>query len=102
MWLLRAPAVTARLETDFLKPVPIGTVLHITAQITGQVNRKVYSEAVGRLNGPDGEIAVRAAALFVIVPMKHFLENAPADYMEALKKNPHLLTFVDPEFNINP
>jgi len=102
MWLLRAPAVTARLETDFLKPVPIGTVLHISAQITGQVNRKVYSEAVGRLNGPDGEIAVRAAALFVIVPMRHFLENAPADYMEALKKNPHLLTFVDPEFNINP
>ena len=102
MWLLRAPAVTARLETDFLKPVPIGTVLHITAQITGQVSRKVYSEAVGRLNGPDGEIAVRAAALFVIVPMKHFLENAPADYMETLKKNPHLLTFVDPEFNINP
>lgn len=102
MWLLRAPAVTARLETDFLKPVPIGTVLHITAEITGQVNRKVYSEAVGRLNGPDGEIAVRAAALFVIVPMKHFLENAPAEYMENLKKNPHLLTFVDPEFNINP
>jgi acyl-coenzyme A thioesterase PaaI-like protein len=102
MWLLRAPAVTARLETDFLKPVPIGTVLHITARITGQISRKVYSEAVGRLNGPDGDIAVRAAALFVIVPMKHFLENAPADYMEALKKNPHLLTFVDPEFNINP
>ena len=102
MWLLRAPAVTARLETDFLKPVPIGTFLHITAQITGQVSRKVYSEAVGRLNGPDGEIAVRAAALFVIVPMKHFLENAPADYMETLKKNPHLLTFVDPDFNINP
>ena len=25
MWLLRAPAVTARLETDFLAPVPIGT-----------------------------------------------------------------------------
>ena len=41
MWLLRAPAVTARLETDFLKPVPIGTRLHITARITGQVNRKV-------------------------------------------------------------
>ena len=102
MWLLRAPAVTGRLETDFIKPVPIGTVLHISARITGQVNRKVYSEAVGRLGGPEGDIAVRAAALFVIVPMKHFLENAPADYMEALRKNPHLLTFVDPEFDINP
>jgi acyl-coenzyme A thioesterase PaaI-like protein len=102
MWLLRAPAVTARLETDFLKPVPIGTKLHITARITGQVNRKVYSEAEGRLGGPDGDIAVRAASLFVIVPMKHFLENAPAEYMEALRKNPELLTFVDPEFDINP
>ena len=102
MWLLRAPAVTARLETDFLKPVPIGTKLYITARITGQLNRKVYSEAEGRLGGPDGEIAVRAASLFVIVPMKHFLENAPADYLENLRKNPELLSFVDPEFDINP
>lgn len=102
MWLLRAPAVTARLETDFLLPVPIGTKLFITARITGQVNRKVYSEAEGRLNGPDGPVAVRAASLFVIVPMKHFLENAPADYLENLRKNPELFAFVDPEFDINP
>ena len=102
MWLLRAPAVTARLETDFLKPVPIGTKLHISARITGQVNRKVYSEAEGRLGGADGDIAVRAAALFVIVPMRHFLENAPSEYLEAMRKNPELMSFVDPEFDINP
>ena len=51
MWLIRSPAVTGRLETDFMKPVPIGTTLHISAQITGQMKRKVYTEAVGRLNG---------------------------------------------------
>lgn len=102
MWLLRAPAVTARLETDFLRPVPMGSVLYISASITGQVGRKVYSEAIGRLDGPEGEIAVRAASLFVIVPMKHFLENAPAEYIAALREKPELLTFVDPEFNINP
>lgn len=102
MWLLRAPAVTARLETDFLRPVPIGSVLHISARITGQMGRKVYSEAEGRLNGPDGDLAVRAASLFVVVPMKHFLENAPAEYIAAIKANPELLAFVDPEFNINP
>lgn len=102
MWLLRAPAVTARLETDFLRPVPIGTTLHISASITGQVGRKVYSEAVGRLNGPEGDIAVRAASLFVIVPMKHFLENAPKEYIDAIKANPELLAFVDAEFTINP
>jgi acyl-coenzyme A thioesterase PaaI-like protein len=102
MWLLRAPAVTARLETDFLRPVPIGTTLQITARITGQKGRKVYSVAEGRIKGDDGNIAVRAAALFVIVPMKHFMENAPAEYIEAMKASPELLAFVDPEFAINP
>lgn len=102
MWLIRSPAVTARLETDFLKPVPMGTTLHITARITGQVNRKVYTSAEGRLDSPDGEVAVRAAALFVIVPMSHFLENAPKEYLEHIAKTPEILAFVDPEFEINP
>jgi acyl-coenzyme A thioesterase PaaI-like protein len=102
MWLIRSPAVTARLETDFLKPVPMGTTLHITARITGQVNRKVYTSAEGRLGSPYGEIAVKAAALFVIVPMSHFLENAPKEYLEHIAKTPEILAFVDPEFEINP
>jgi len=102
MWLLRSPAVTARLETDFIRPVPLGTTLFITAEITGQVNRKVYSAAVGRLGSPDGEIAVRAAALFVIVPMSHFLTKAPEGFLKEVAKNPELLAFVDPEFEINP
>jgi len=102
MWLLRAPAVTARLETDFLRPIPMGSTIYISARITGQVSRKVYCEAEGRLNSVEGEIAVRAAALFVIVPMNHFLENAPKDYLEYISKHPELLAFVDPEFEINP
>ena len=102
MWLLRAPAVTGRLETDFIKPVPMGSTLHITAEITGQVNRKVYTSAIGRLNSPDGEIAVRAAALYVIVPMQHFLDNAPKEYLAHVIAHPELLAFVDPEFEINP
>ena len=102
MWLIRSPAVTARLETDFMLPVPIGSQLHISAEITGQVNRKVYTSAVGRLNSPDGPIAVKASALFVIVPMKHFMENAPKEYMEYVTKHPEILAFVDPDFEINP
>jgi len=102
MWLLRAPAVTARLETDFLLPVPIGTELHITAEITGQQGRKVYSSAEGRIGAPDGPLAVKASALFVIVPMKHFLENAPKAYIDHVTAHPELLAFVDPDFEINP
>ncbi|NCV79265.1 MAG: PaaI family thioesterase [Actinobacteria bacterium] len=56
MWLLRAPAVTGRLETDFIKPVP----------------------------------------------MDHFMNNAPKEYLEELAKTPELLAFVDPTFEVNP
>ena len=102
MWLLRAPAVTGRLETDFIKPVPMGSTLHITAEITGQVNRKVYTSAIGRLNSADGEIAVRAAALYIVVPMDHFMNNAPKEYLAQMAKTPELMVFVDPTFEINP
>ena len=102
MWLIRSPAVTARLETDFLLPVPIGTQLHISAEIIGQVSRKVYCSAEGRLNSPDGPVAVKASALFIVVPMKHFLEQAPKEFIEHVTAHPELLAFVDPEFDINP
>jgi len=102
MWLLRVPAVTARLETDFIAPVPVGSTLFITARITGQSNRKVYSSAEGYLNGPDGLLAMKASALYVIVPMQHFLDNAPKEYIDHVRKHPELLAFVDPDFEINP
>ena len=102
MWLIRSPAVTARLETDFLKPVPMGSTLHITAEISGQVGRKVYTRAEGRLDSPDGPLAVKAAALFVVVPMSHFLENAPEEYLKHVRAHPEVLAFVDPDFEINP
>jgi acyl-coenzyme A thioesterase PaaI-like protein len=102
MWLIRSPAVTARLETDFVKPVPMGSTLHITAEITGQVSRKVYTCAEGRLDSSDGPLAVRASALFVIVSMNHFMINAPKEYLEYISKHPELLAFIDPDFEINP
>ena len=102
MWVIRTTTVTARLETNFIKPVPLGATLHISAEITGQVNRKIYTAAVGRLGSQDGEIAVRAAALFVSVPMSHFLTQAPEGFLKEVAKNPELLAFVDPEFEISP
>ena len=66
------------------------------------MGRKVYSVAEGRIGSATGPLAVRAASLFVIVPMTHFLENAPKVYIEAIKAAPELLAFVDPTFDINP
>jgi hypothetical protein len=38
-WLLRVIAVTGRLETDFVRPVPVGTLLRLDAQVTAGRSR---------------------------------------------------------------
>ena len=102
MWLIRTPAVTGRLETDFLLPVPMGRTLYIDAKITGQAGRKIYTQAEGRLDSPTGEVAVKAAALFIAVPMEHFIKNLTEQYKDHLVEHPELMAFVDPDFDINP
>lgn len=85
-WLLMRAAVTARLETDFVRPVPVGSVLELAARVTGQEGRKVYTAAVGRL-GPDGPVAVRASALFVQVEAGHFRRHGrPAEVDRAISR----------------
>lgn len=84
-WLLHAPAVTGRLETDFVRPVPVDTELHIHAWVTGVHGRKVYSAAEGRIGGPDGPVAIRAQALFIQVKLEHFTTHGrPEDIKKAL------------------
>lgn len=70
--LLREPAVTGKLETDFRMPVPVGSTLHIEATLDGVHGRKIYVSAEGRLDAEDGPLAVRARALFVTVGLEHF------------------------------
>ena len=70
-WLLMRPAVTARLETNFVRPVAVGSVLEFEARITGVSGRKVYTAAIGRL-GAGGPIAVTASGLFIQVQIGHF------------------------------
>jgi acyl-coenzyme A thioesterase PaaI-like protein len=81
--LLHRPAVTGRLETDFKRPVPVGSTLHISAKLDGMSGRKIYASADGRLDAEDGPIAVRARALFVIVELEHFATHGDP---EAAKK----------------
>jgi acyl-coenzyme A thioesterase PaaI-like protein len=74
-WLLRRPMVTGRLETDYIRPVPVGTTLYLTARCLGFAGRRMYAKAVGRLGGPEGSVALRASAVFVVVPPEHFVEH---------------------------
>ena len=45
---VRVIAVTGRLETDFVGPVPVGTTLYLEAEVTAVAGRKIYSTATGR------------------------------------------------------
>jgi acyl-coenzyme A thioesterase PaaI-like protein len=78
-WLLAGPAVTGRLECDFRRPVPVGTDLVVDAEVAGVKGRRVYTRATGYLGSRGGQVAVRAAAIFVQVPLQHFVDHGSAD-----------------------
>lgn len=59
------PAVTARLEVDFVRGAPIGTELALSARIERIAGRKIDVEGTISLNG---EVCSRGRALFVVVP----------------------------------
>lgn len=63
--MVRRRSVTAHLETDFIKMVPVGSVLHLTARADRIEGRKLFTSGEARLNAPDGEVCLRAEALFI-------------------------------------
>jgi acyl-coenzyme A thioesterase PaaI-like protein len=93
--MLRRPAVTGKLETDFVRPVPVGSTLFITAKLDGVAGRKIYASADGRLESDDGPVAVRARALFVEVGFEHFTTHGDPDALRKLRRD-------QPSWEINP
>lgn len=100
-WLLRTIAVTGRLETDFVRPVPVGTVLYLEAEVTAVAGRKIYSSATGRIGGPDGPVAVRADALFLEVKVEHFIDNGRPEEIRAAMDDPDQVRRAR-AFEVNP
>jgi acyl-coenzyme A thioesterase PaaI-like protein len=100
-WLLRTIAVTGRLETDFVRPVPVGATLHLSARCLAVAGRKIYSTAEGRIGGPDGPVAVRADALFVEVKLDHFTSHGRSEEIRAALADPDQAK-VARAFEVNP
>ena len=86
-WLLATPAVTARLDTTFRRPVPVGSVLHLHARITGTLGRRVYLRGEGHLDAVEGPVAITATALFVQVPLEHFVTHGRAEDVERARED---------------
>ncbi|MET7380351.1 PaaI family thioesterase [Streptomyces sp. NPDC005526] len=100
-WLLRTIAVTGRLETDFVRPVPVGTTLYLEAEVTAVAGRKIYSTATGRIGGPDGPVAVRADALFIEVKVDHFVSHGREQEIQAAMSDPDQIRRTR-AFEVNP
>ncbi|OEV08279.1 MULTISPECIES: PaaI family thioesterase [Streptomyces] len=100
-WLLHVVMVTRRLETEFVRPVPVGTVLHLAAHAVAAEGRKVFTTATGRIGGPDGPLAVRADALFVKVDVEHFTEHGRDEEIQAAMADPDQVRRAR-AFKVNP
>lgn len=68
------PAVTAKLETNYLRPIPLGLTLRGEAWLASRDGRKLWAEAVGV--DEHGQRYIEARALFVPVGTEHFAETA--------------------------
>jgi uncharacterized protein (TIGR00369 family) len=58
-------AMTRRLDVDYLRPVPLGKPLTLTARHTGTTGRRNHIEA--QLANASGEILAAAKAIFVTI-----------------------------------
>jgi acyl-coenzyme A thioesterase PaaI-like protein len=73
LWLVGSPAVTANLQVDFRRPVPVGSRLELDGRVDRVRGRKIWASMDGRV---DGEVAVEARALYLKVDLEHFLPHA--------------------------
>jgi acyl-coenzyme A thioesterase PaaI-like protein len=73
LMVLRRPAVTARLEVDYRKPVLIDADYTVESWIERIDGRKLHLAGIIRDTG--GETVAEAQALFLEVDMAHFQQN---------------------------
>jgi acyl-coenzyme A thioesterase PaaI-like protein len=100
-WLLHFSSVTARMETDFRRPVPVGETMYIHTWVDAVAGRKIYCRGEGRLGAPDGPLAITARALFIRVKMEHFTTHGRPEDIKAAMENPDVFKRAR-AFEVNP
>jgi acyl-CoA hydrolase len=77
-------AVTARMETDFRAPVPVGRDVWLRSRVDAVVGRKVYISGTAYLDEIGGPVVGTARALFLTVGVEHFLRHGRPEDLEAV------------------
>lgn len=79
------PAVTAKLDTNFIAPVPIGVTVHGAGWMSRAEGRKMFAEGTIEV---DGKTLVETSALFIEIDSGHFprvLEGFTEEQLGRLK-----------------
>lgn len=74
--LLSISVVTAHLETDFARPITLGSTLTVHARVDGVLRRKVYISAAARLDGAAEPVGTARGLFIRIDEADHFRELA--------------------------
>jgi acyl-coenzyme A thioesterase PaaI-like protein len=72
LFLIREPAVTRKLEVEYLKPVLVGVEYHLVAAVERREGRKVFVTCEGR--DAAGTLVFRGGGLFLVVDLSHFVD----------------------------
>jgi acyl-coenzyme A thioesterase PaaI-like protein len=70
LFVVRKPAVTRKLEVEYLTPVLVGVRYDLVAKVDSFEGRKLFVSCEGR--GPGGELTFRGGGLFLTVDVSHF------------------------------
>ncbi len=81
--VLRRPAVTARLEVDYRRPVLLGAELSLEGWVEEIEGRKLHLR--GELRDGDGTLVAEARALFLVIDAAHWTRNG-GEVPEALRR----------------
>ena len=77
LFVVRQPAVTRKLEVEYLKPVLVGESYDLVAKVDRREGRKLWVVCEGRRG--DGTLVFRGGGLFIVVDLTHFDRAAAGD-----------------------
>jgi acyl-coenzyme A thioesterase PaaI-like protein len=84
LYVIGQPAVTAKLEVNYRKPVTINTEYSLHARLHSHHRRKLSTSI--DMRDAAGEVVAEATGLFVTVSMEHFTKNLPEDWRAEARK----------------
>jgi acyl-coenzyme A thioesterase PaaI-like protein len=70
LFVVRAPAVTRKLEVEYVRPVLIGVPYEVVAKVDSFDGRKLWVSSEGR--DSEGALTFRGVGLFLVVDVSHF------------------------------